>query len=80
VSNFAQVGTEFACGELWMYTWYKGVHLKSNAQLVGTRTSAAVVVIAQQYSSATLVSLRIHSCKEKFDAPFKISLLIFLIA
>jgi hypothetical protein len=31
----------------------------------------AACVIAQHYSSATLVSLRFHSRKQKYGAPFK---------
>jgi hypothetical protein len=49
---------------------YKAVQLKSRLQHTGTR-SAAVCVIAQQYSSATFVSLRFRFRKEKFGARFK---------
>jgi hypothetical protein len=34
-------------------------------------THPAACVIAQQYSSATFVSLRFHSDKEKCSGPFK---------
>jgi len=49
---------------------YKAVQLKSTPQHTETR-SAAVYVIAQQYSSATFVSQRFRCRKEKFGARFK---------
>ena len=39
----------------------------------------AACVIAQQYSSATLVSLRFHSRKEQVDARFKNIVILFVV-
>ena len=39
--------------------------------LIGSSMTASPSVIAQQYSSATLPSLRVHSLKDKFSARLK---------
>jgi hypothetical protein len=59
--------------ELHMYTWYKGVQLKFELPThVGPDLDRhAACDISQQYSSAAIVSLRVHSRKEKFNVPFK---------
>jgi hypothetical protein len=55
----AQVGIEYACGELCTYTrtWYKGFQLKSNPNTLEPErllhVCPAACVIAQQYSSTT---------------------------
>jgi hypothetical protein len=49
------------------------VKLKSKPQHIGRR---AACVIAQQYSSATFISLWFHSRKEKFGARLKKKCLI----
>jgi len=55
---------------------YKVVQLKLKFQNTGTRSAAAypprAYVVVQQYSSTTLISLRSHSRKEKFDESKKI--------
>jgi len=55
---------------------YKEVQLKNKFQNNGARSAAAypprACVVAQQYSSTTLISLRCHSRKEKFDESKKI--------
>jgi hypothetical protein len=53
----------------------EGVQLKSKLQHVGA------YIIAQQYSFATLVSLHVQSCQEKFRMHFKgvISFIFFIV-
>jgi len=56
---------------------YTGVQLKSREnpthwKLIGRGISPpSPIDIAQQYSTATLVSLRFHFCKENFGASFR---------
>jgi hypothetical protein len=54
---------------------YKEVQLKSKLQQMEPdrpqRDRRAACVIAQQYSSATFVSMRFHSCKENFGSRLK---------
>jgi hypothetical protein len=55
---------------------HKGVKLKFGlhppSNLIGRSMNRPIAcVIAQQYSSATSVSLRFHSRKGTLDAPFK---------
>jgi hypothetical protein len=66
-----------------MYTWYKGVQLKSNLNTLEPEgllhVCPAACVIAQQYSSATVVSLRFHFPQGKIQCAFqKCFLLIFV--
>jgi hypothetical protein len=61
---------------------YKASSLNANSNTLESDRSRhdcpIACVIAQQYSSATFVSLRIHSRKEKFGARFKIVTILFL--
>ena len=50
---------------------HKGVQLKFKPDLPHYDRVAAACVIAQQYSSATFVTLRFHSRREKFDVLLK---------
>jgi hypothetical protein len=60
----------------------KGVQWKFQIQHTGTRSPqhdrSAACVTAHQYSLATFVSLRFHSCKEKSGERFKYVILHFL--
>jgi hypothetical protein len=61
---------------------HKGVQLKPKFQHTGTRSAAAypprACVVAQQYSPTTLISLRSHSRKEKFDESQKCYFILFI--
>jgi hypothetical protein len=67
-----------------MYTQESTVEIQSTTnwnQIGHSMTCPANRVIAQQYSSATFISLRFHFCKETFGARFKnvtISILFLL--
>jgi hypothetical protein len=68
---------EFCASRNWIYYMciHKGVQLKSKLQHSGASSAAAWpprrCVVAQQYSSATFISLRFHSRKEKFGRLYK---------
>jgi hypothetical protein len=48
------------------------IQIPTHWNLIGRSiTSSTPYVIAQQYSSATFVSLRFHSLKQKFGSRFK---------
>jgi hypothetical protein len=51
------------------------IQTQTHWNLIGSSMTASPSVIAQQYSSATFPSLRVHSLKAKFSAPLKKSLL-----
>jgi len=57
-----------------VYVQGSSVEIQTQTQrnpLGRSMTRPAACVIAQQYSSATNVSLRYHSCKEKFGGRFE---------
>ena len=69
-SSFAQAGAVCAC-ELCMYVRWTPVEIQTSAHwdlIDSSMTAPTPVVIAQQYSSASFVSLRFLSCKEELGA------------
>jgi len=80
-SNFAQVGTEYTFCELGC-VYARRPSRKQNCNTLELnrpqRDRPTTCVIAQQYSSATFVSLRFHSCKDKFDTRFKNVIIFFM--
>jgi len=61
-SSFAQVGIEYTCGQLYMYVQGSPVGIPNYSNTMETvrpqHDRPFACVIAQQYSSATVVSLR----------------------
>ena len=59
---------------------YKGIRLKSKIQLLEhnqlQHSHPVIYIVTQQYSSATFVSVRCHSCKGKFRTYSKIFILL----
>ena len=47
------------------------IQIAAHSNLIGRIMTAPMAVIAQQYSSATFVSLRLYSRKENFDTLFE---------
>ena len=71
-SNLADVGAECAHDEIYMYTHTRQSSLNPKSKTLEPdrpqHDRPAACVIAQQYSSVTLVLLRCHSRKEQFDS------------
>jgi hypothetical protein len=69
------VQIKFCTSQNWVHIWHKGVQLKSRLHNNGTWSDTAWLptfsVSAQEYSSATFVSLCFHSHNEKYDARLK---------
>jgi hypothetical protein len=66
-SHFAQVGTEYTHGQLYVYIQGSPVEIQTPAHWKLSGRLAACV-IAQQYSSSVFVSLRSHSERENSSA------------
>jgi len=67
-------GIEYSCGQLYMYFQGSPDEIQTPIALEPDRPQhyhPAACVIAQQYSSATFVSLHFHSSKEKFGRLLK---------
>jgi hypothetical protein len=86
--SFAQVGIEYTCGQLYTYVQGSPVGIPGSSNTLETvrpqHDRRFACVISQQYSSATVVSLRFQSREENCGALFKTTLfhgsLFFLIA
>lgn len=61
-SNFAQIGIEYENGH--MHTYIKGsqveIHIQTHLNSKGSSKNAQPHIFAQQYSSATIVSIKIN--------------------
>ena len=70
-SNFAQVATKYAYGQLLMYKPAKNPYFKTTESEWSQHNYRVTCVIAQKHSSATFVSFRFRSGKEKNSVRFK---------
>jgi len=74
-SKFAQIGIQLLCGHPCMYIQGSPFEIQTpkhwNWICPSVTAPAACVIIAQQYSSATFISINFHSLKEKFCLHFK---------
>ena len=80
-TSFAQVGIEYTCGQLCTYVQGSQVGIPGSSNTLETvrpqHDRPFACVIAQQYSSATVISLRFLSREENCVALFKTTLFHF---
>jgi hypothetical protein len=72
-TNCAPVGSDYTGGRLYVHTQGSQVEIQTGSRwnLIGHSMTSPPFVIAQQYSSATLVPFLFHSCKEELGVHLK---------
>ena len=78
-ANFTKVGVAYTCGQLRMYIQGSVFEIQTptHSNHLPQHDCLTTCVIAQQYSFAKFVSLRLHSRKQKFGASLEKFISVF---